>query len=184
MANILDYRALLLSAAILAPTIVATAVTGDAAWGSGGVIAISALIASERSGLAPVGLAVQGVAIVLGVALLLAVAAYPALSAASVAALAAGCFVITARGQRLRSLATFTFIPILYVGFEAREGLSGGIGTAMRSVAEVATLAILPVVVVATVRQHRGRAGDHPMLRATAWAVVRRLRRRVKGLPS
>ncbi len=24
----------------------------------------------------------------------------------------------------------------------------------------------------------------HPMLRATAWAVVRRLRRRVKGLPS
>jgi hypothetical protein len=86
--------------------------------------------------------------------------------------LAACCFVITARGQRLRSLATFTFIPILYVGFEAREGISGGIGAAIRSVTAVATLAILPVIVVATVRQHRGRAGDYArhMARMTRWS--------------
>lgn len=170
--DIVDHRALLLSVAVLAPLLIVSVVTGDTASARGGVVAMSALIASERSGLAPVGVAAQGLVIVAGVALILTAAPHPPLLAASVAALACGCFVVTARGQRLRSLASFTFIPILYVGFELHEGADGANGPMLRSVAAVTALAIAPVILVAAIRHHRGRSGGYVrhMTRLMRWS--------------
>jgi Fusaric acid resistance protein-like len=75
----------------------------------------------ERSGLAPLGVVLHGLAIAAGFMALLTASAFPPLFVAGCAAMASASILLTARGAKLQSLGIFTFIPALYLACEAAE---------------------------------------------------------------
>jgi hypothetical protein len=106
---------------VLAPLVLAAALSGDANWLLAAIVTVSAYIAMERSGLAPLGVVLHGLAIVAGFMALLAAQAIPLLFIIGCAALASTSVLLTARGANLQSLGIFTFIPALYLACEAAE---------------------------------------------------------------
>lgn len=159
LGTVLETRALVLSAAVLAPTAAVASITGQPQWGRALVVAVSALIAAERSGLAPLGVVLHGAAICAGIACLAAALADPPLFVVATAILAGGSVLLTARGAKLRSLGSFTFIPALYVACELAEGAAPDrlAGLGVRFV-PYAAAAILPVLVLSAARHHAARA--------------------------
>jgi len=59
----LDTRSLIRAALVLAPLIALAAATGQNAWLQAAIVTISAYIAMDRAGLAPLGVILHGVAI-------------------------------------------------------------------------------------------------------------------------
>ena len=82
---------------------------------------ISAYIAMDRSGLAPLGVVLHGLAITAGFIGLLAALATPPLFVLGCAAMAAASVLLAGRGSKLQSLGIFTFIPALYLACEVGE---------------------------------------------------------------
>jgi hypothetical protein len=89
---------------VLAPIICAAVTTGQTAWLRAGLVTISTFIAMQRSGLAPLGVLLHGMAIVAGFMALLYALIVPQLFVLGCACLAAGSILVTAKGAKLRSL--------------------------------------------------------------------------------
>ncbi|TPJ83295.1 FUSC family protein [Mesorhizobium sp. B2-5-4] len=121
---VIDRKALGRAGLVLAPLVLATALSGETVWPQAALVTISAFIAAERSGLAPLGVVLHGLAIATGFMVLLTSVHQPALFVFLAVAMAAASILLTARGAELRSLGNFTFIPALYLACEIAEQAS------------------------------------------------------------
>jgi len=115
------YKLLVLATIVLAPLVSLAAVSGNVVWLRAGIVAVSSLIAMERADLAPVGVALHGLAMAAGFMALLYSLSIPPLFVIACAAMAAGSILLTTQGARLRSTGSFTFIPALYLACELGE---------------------------------------------------------------
>lgn len=149
-------RIFLRASLVLAPLILLAAWSGDPIWLRAGLITISTFIGMERSGLAPLGVVLHGIAILLGFSALLLALPTPPLFVGGCAVLATGAIALTARGAKLRSLGNFTFIPSLYLACEIGENLQHGMvwGQCLHFL-PFATAAIIPTLIMSVVRHIR-----------------------------
>ncbi len=141
----LDTGALGRGMLVLAPLVLAAALSADANWLLAAIVTISAYVAMEKSGLTPLGVVLHGVAIAAGFMALLAAQAFPPLFVTGCAAMATASVLLTARGAKLQSLGVFTFIPALYLACEEAAAPRGLIqqGTAFLPFVLVALLPVL-----------------------------------------
>jgi hypothetical protein len=129
----------------------------------------------QKTNLAPLGVALHGVAIAVGFLVLLAAISTPPAFVGATAAMAGASILVTAKGDKLRSLGNFTFIPALYLACEAAEGtpraalLERGL-----SFLPYIAAALLPVIVLA--------AAEHVRDRDLGVSHIRHLTR-FRGLP-
>lgn len=158
ISDLIDFRTAVLTIVVLAPAIVAASVTGDENWWRAGTVAMSVLIATERSDLAPLGMIVHSMAIALFTLTLLAALTVPLLFVLGVAGLAGGTTLITVYGSKLRSLGSWTFIPALYLTFEVANSStpSACFEQGLRLLPYMA-LAILPVLFLKGIRCYQVR---------------------------
>lgn len=162
----IKFPALAGAALVLAPLILAAAITGQPIWLRAGLIAISTFIGMERAGLAPLGVLLHGLAIITGFMALLCALILPALFVLGCAILAAGSILLTAKGEKLRSLGNFTFIPALYLACETSENTAPQL--AIRhgiAFLPFAALALLPGLAYSTVLHFRRRDRTQSALR-------------------
>ncbi len=145
---------------VLAPSFGAALVTGDPLWMQAALVTASAFIAMEHTGLAPLGVALHGLAIAAGLLILVATLPFPPLFALAVAAMAAGTILLTAKGDRLRALGNFTFIPALYLAYELGGRGGAPAWAAACAFLPYAALAVLPVLLLSAVECGRERAPD------------------------
>jgi hypothetical protein len=171
--RVVDGRALARGLLVLAPLIAATLGAGDTLWMNGALITASAFIAMEETGLAPLGVALHGLAICASFLVLIAALRFPPLFALAAAALAAGAILLTAKGHRMRALGSFTFIPALYLAYEF--GRIGGGSAFARGLAFLpyAAFALVPVLLLSAAEHWRERSPD-----VRRWAHLGRIWRR------
>jgi hypothetical protein len=115
-------RILLRAVLVLSPLVLLAALSGDAIWLRAAIVTISSFIGFERSGLAPLGVLLHGIAILAGFSALLLALQIPVIFVCGCALLAGGAIALTAGGAKLRSLGNFTFIPAVYLACEIGEG--------------------------------------------------------------
>ncbi len=161
LSEIVDRRAVPSAIIILTPIVAALVISGDPRWLQASLATISAFIAVDRSGMAPVGLVIYGVAVIIGYMILVASLAHPPLFVVCVACMASASVLVTSKGAELRSLGNFAFIPVLYFACETAE--HAGIQTPLK--AAVAFLpflayATIPAVVLSAVKHHHARRTD------------------------
>ncbi|BBQ01624.1 FUSC family protein (plasmid) [Burkholderia sp. SFA1] len=108
--------------AALSPFVVLALVTGNALWMKASLLAISTVIAEDRLALRPVGVAAHGLAIIAGTYLLLLAELVPAFFIIACMLLAAGVILLASRGERLRTIGTWTFVPVLILANELHGG--------------------------------------------------------------
>jgi hypothetical protein len=143
---------------VLTPVLIMTLLTSNATWLEAGIVTASTFIGMERSGLAPLGMVLHGLAILAGFLLLVWALACPPLFVLGCAGMAAGSIMVTARGAKLRSLGNFTFIPAVYLACELSENLAPA-----RALAQglhflpFAALAVLPTLLLSVVTHARRR---------------------------
>ncbi|SAL36683.1 hypothetical protein AWB70_02609 [Caballeronia cordobensis] len=113
---------LLRALAALSPFVVLALVTGNALWMKASLLAISTVIAEDRLALRPVGVAAHGLTIIAGTYLLLLAELVPAFFIIACMLLAAGVILLASRGERLRTLGTWTFVPVLILANELHGG--------------------------------------------------------------
>ncbi len=159
----LDMRSLLRAALVLAPLIALAAVTGQNAWLQAAIVTMSAYIAMDRSGLAPLGVILHGVAIAIAFLALLLALIVPPLFVAGAALLAAVAILLTGKDASLRSLGNFTFIPALYLACDIAEGVAPGeylrLGLDFLPFLAVAMVPVLVLSSIDHVRRHDPRMG-------------------------
>ena len=138
----------------VATVVVLAVATGNVMWLQAGIVAISSHIAAERTRLTLLGIVLHGAAIVAGFSLLFFSQQIPLLFVVCCGLFGAGTIFLTARGEKLRSLGNFTFIPSLYAAVELGDGLAHQdfIPTALAFYPYVAA-AMLPVLVVKCLHQ-------------------------------
>ena len=158
--RVVDRRALARGLLVLAPLIPAALGAGDSLWMDAALITASAFIAMERTGLAPLGVVLHGLAICAGFLVLVAALPFPPLFALAAGALAAGAILLTAKGDRLHTLGSFIFIPALYLACEV--GRIGGGSPFARGLAFLpyAAFAIAPVLLLSAAEHWRERDPD------------------------
>lgn len=120
--RIVDVDAITRSSLVLAPLVLAAAVSGKEVWLQASLVTISAYIAERRSALAPLGVLLHGFAIAAGYLSLLLSLAVPVLFVLFAAFLAMTSIWVTAHGKELRTVGNFIFIPALYLACENAEG--------------------------------------------------------------
>ena len=121
MQDMLNVRSLARALVTLLPLFITYAATGDTHWLSASIVTISLVIAIERVGLATAGAFLQG-SVILAVFVLLSLALpRPPVFAVGCAIVGAFAVVMTAWGERLRTVGNFIFIPGLYLTCEAAE---------------------------------------------------------------
>jgi hypothetical protein len=120
--RVVDVDAIARSSLLLAPLVLAAAVSGKEVWLQASLVTISAYIAERRSGLAPLGVLLHGFAIAAGYLSLLLSLAVPVLFVLFAAFLAMTSIWVTAHGKELRTVGNFIFIPALYLACENAEG--------------------------------------------------------------
>jgi hypothetical protein len=138
-------------------------------------VTISTFIAMQRSGLAPLGVLLHGMAFVAGFMALLYALIVPQLFVLGCACLAAGSILVTAKGAKLRSLGNFTFIPALYLACETSEGLAPE--SAIRAgfhFLGFAALGVLSTSVFSAVAHMRNRDRGYGYIRYW-WSVSRHI---------
>jgi len=151
----LHIRTLARALLVLAPPIAAALGTGDPLWMHAALVTVSVFIATEQTGLAPLGVALHGLAVVAGFLILLAAWPFPFAFAVVAAVMAAGAILLTAKGHKLRTLGNFTFIPALYLGIELGEPGSGFVLARGMAFLPYAVLAVLPVLTLSAM-EHGG----------------------------
>lgn len=151
-----DWRSLLLGLTVLAPLILVATWTNDREWCHAMIITMSAFIAADHSGLAPLGVVMHGVAIALGLVCLLLALALPPMFVPAVVLLASASVLITAYGSEYRALGNWTFIPSLYLACEIAQGAAPD-ALLMRGLhfLPYAAAAIAPVLLLSLIVHYR-----------------------------
>ncbi|MDR6497682.1 hypothetical protein J2785_000825 [Burkholderia ambifaria] len=170
VASALDLRALTRASLVLLPLVSLALATGRAEWLIASIVTIALLVGVERVALAPLGAAAHGLLVCAGFVVLMAALAWPPAFVAATAALGAASIAITAWGRTLRSLGSYTFIPVLYLACESAEGVAHG-ALVPRALAVLPFLlaGTLPVIALALADLARG-SGDSRRARCLAWA--------------
>jgi len=150
---------------VLTPVLIVSLLSGTVTWLEAGIVTVSTFIGVERSGLAPLGVMLHGIAILAGFLLLVEALACPPLFVLGCAALAASSILVTARGAKLRSLGNFTFIPAVYLACDLSENLvpAKAITRALHFL-PFAALTILPTLMLSVAAHARGRAAAEGLL--------------------
>ena len=117
-----EWRSLGVAMVVLAPLALAAVISGAPGWWRAMIATMAILIASERSGLAPLGVAAHGLAIAVFTLGLLASLATPLAFVAAVMLLAGSSVLLASCASKLRALGNWTFIPALYLACETAEG--------------------------------------------------------------
>jgi uncharacterized membrane protein YccC len=136
-------------------------------------VTASSFIAMEQVGLAPLGVALHGLAIAAGFLLLLTALPDPPLFALAAAVIAAAAILLTAKGHRLRTPGNFVFIPALYIACELAETGQGGAFAGGIAFLPYLAFALLPVFLLSAVENARDCAPRTPQ--AAHLVRVRRL---------
>lgn len=123
--QIFDREALYKAMIVLLPLFTAAMISGDAMWLQASLVTVSALIAVDRSGMAPAGVLLHGLSITAGFTALVLSSASPAAFVACTTAIASASVLVTAQGEELRSVGNFTFIPSLYLACETVDRADG-----------------------------------------------------------
>jgi hypothetical protein len=154
----LDSKALVRALIALFPLIVVALVSGQTKWLLVSLVTVSTAIAVDRSHLAPLGVVAHGTTIGAGFLVLIASLAYPPLFVGATVLLAMGSILVTARGSELRSLGSYTFIPVLYLACESAEGVrqSALIHRGFELLPFILT-AFLPVLLISSINHYRER---------------------------
>lgn len=141
---------------MLAPLLALTLTTGNADWLKASVVTISLFVVYERVELAPLGVVLHALALLLLFMALLCAMHTPAIFVLACVLAAAAAVGISAYGGKLRSLGNFIFIPALYLACESAEG-GAGAPLAQRAGALLPFLgaAVLPVLMLALVEHRR-----------------------------
>jgi|GEM_PF-556742 hypothetical protein len=147
--RVVDRRALGRALLVLAAPIAAGFGTGDPLWIPAALVTASSFIAMEQVGLAPLGVALHGLAIAAGFLMLLTALPIPPLFAVTAAAMAAAATLLAAKGQRLRTPGNFVFIPSLYIACELAENGHGSALARGFAFLPYLGLALGPVLVLA-----------------------------------
>ncbi|WP_322023683.1 FUSC family protein [Burkholderia sp. BCC1977] len=172
VAGALDARALARATLVLLPLVLLARATGRPEWLIASVITIAMLVGVDRVALAPLGSVAHGLLVCAGFVVLMAALACPPAFVAATAALGAASIAITAWGRTLRTLGSYTFIPVLYLACESAEGVARG-ALVPRAFAILPFLlaGALPVIALAAVDLARatdtGAGADRRARRAT-----------------
>ena len=166
-------RGLRLGLLSTAPLVGVALATGDPAWLRAGIVSVSLVLGWLESGLTPLGVTVQAIAIT---ALFLPLAAtrdHPVLF--SLLAAAAACAVVRlgCLGARLRTTGAFSFIPAVYLAFDI-DAKHPGFEAAVSSLPAIA--ASLASVLAVMVLGRGCRALDLVRLRSVGvqdWGATR-----------
>lgn len=110
------------AAAALLPFVALALATGNALWMKASLLAIATVIAEDKLALRPLGVAAHGLAIIAGTYLMLLAELVPAFFVIACMMLAAGVILLAARGNKLRALGNWTFIPVLILANELHGG--------------------------------------------------------------
>jgi len=153
--RVANTRALGRALLMLVPTYAAALITGDSLWLQATLVTISVFIAAEQTRLAPLGVALHGLATIAGFLILLTALPFASLFAVLAATMAAGAILLTAKGQELRTLGNYTFIPALYLAIELGEPGSGSGVVRGLAFLPYAVFAILPVLALSATEHGR-----------------------------
>lgn len=136
----------------VSPFIVVFICSHDTHWlTTAALISVCTAIAGERLSLAPFGVMLHGVAIMLGFIILVAASTSPPLFIASCAIMATMSVWVMSKGHMLRSLGNFTFIPALYLACETTEGtLPQNLAVQAIQALPYMTIGLLPVILFAS----------------------------------
>src|SRR5271168_5529967 len=164
--RVVDRRALGRALLVLAAPIAAGFGTGDPLWIPAALVTASSFIAMEQVGLAPLGVALHGLAIAAGFLMLLTALPIPPLFALTAAAMAAAATLLAAKGHRLRTPGNFVFIPSLYIACELAENGHGSAVARGFAFLPYLGLALGPVLMLAALElglkcQSRGSPAAH-----------------------
>lgn len=163
--KVFDGRALGRGLLALVPVLVAALASGRPEWLAAAVVPVAMLIALDRSQLAPLGVFAHAIAISAGFVVLTTSLASPAFFVIATALLGMGSVLVTAGGNALRALGSFTFIPSLYLACESADVVTRQ-ALFVRSVEVLPFLLIaaLPILLVASIEHFRTRDADRPAL--------------------
>jgi hypothetical protein len=152
----ITWRPLLRSLVSVAPFVLLSLILNQPVWLKAALVAISAQIAWERTGLAPLGVLLHGFAIAAGFLALFSALLVPPIFVVACALMAAGTIRLAAEGSKFRSLGNFTFIPALYLACETAENLPHDLywPTALAFLPYIA-LALIPVIIQAAIEHLR-----------------------------
>ena len=133
----LHERGLWLGLLSTAPLLGTALATGDPVWLRAGLVGVSLVLGWLESGLTPIGVTMQAMAITALFLLLAATRDHPVLfaliaAAAACAVVRLGCF-----GARLRTTGAFSFIPAVYLAFDI-SAKHPGLHMAMSSLPAIA----------------------------------------------
>ena len=142
-------RGLRLGLLSIAPLLGVALATGDPVWLRAGLVGVSLVLGWMESGLTPLGVTTQAMAITALFLLLAATRDHPVpfsliAAAAACAVVRLGCF-----GARLRTMAAFSFIPAVYLAFDV-SAKHAGVHAALASLPAIAAslASVLAVMVV------------------------------------
>ncbi|WP_263352045.1 FUSC family protein [Acidicapsa acidisoli] len=154
----LDHVAATRAVIVLTPLILLAWISGEGIWLRAALVTVSAFIAMERSGLAPIGTILHGAAIIVCYLALVAAQTTELLFILGCVLFAAASILLTGWDARLRSLGNFTFIPALYLACETKEWEGPG-NPLHRGILFLPAimLAILPVLVMSALEHRKTR---------------------------
>lgn len=144
---------------VLLPLLLVALVTGDERWLGALVVTISCFIAFDSASLAPTGVLLHGLVVLIGFLALFFALRVPVVFVLGCAVLAAITTGITRYGSGLRSLGSFTFVPALYLACEAAENCPPAMFPQRAAqLLPYFCAAILPVLVASLVVHSRNKA--------------------------
>jgi hypothetical protein len=156
----------------LAPIFIVGLLSGNPIWFQVEIVTISTFIAAERSRLAPLGVLLHALVIVLGYLAITSSMETPGVFIVGSMVLAVACIAITAAGTEMRWTGTFTFIPVLYLACATAHDANGrALPQAGVEILPYLLCSVLPVVLV-SIASYR-LVGKQ--LAARKWFVVRQV---------
>jgi hypothetical protein len=172
--DIFDHRSLTKAVVALSPLMLAALASGQSIWLQVSLVTISVFIGAERARLAPLGVLMHGFAVAVGFLALVAAFEDPLLFVAGSVVLGAVSVLVTAQGSELRWVGTFTIIPVLYLAFEAADGVAPNalLGRGLHLFPYLLA-AMVPVLLLAAFDHHRIRTPAVPRFRHFAKILSR-----------
>jgi hypothetical protein len=141
----------------LLPFVALALATGNALWMKASLLAISVVIGQERLALRPMGVIAHGLVVIAGTYLLLLAELAPASFVIACMALAASVTLLASRGEKLRALGNWIFVPVLILANELHGGRT--VDALLRvtpAYLPYLLVALVPAVILAAMRS-RGR---------------------------
>jgi len=155
LATEIDSGPLLRATLGLLPFVALALATGNELWIKASILTVATMIAEDKLALRPAGVLAHGLAIIGGTWLLLLAEWIPALFVVACMLLAAGVILLASRGNALRALGTWTFLPVLILANDLHGGRTiDALASAAPASLPYLFVALLPAVVTAQIHSH------------------------------